>query len=483
DDSGVATSVDEFFLDSIDLPFEEIESPHPLPTVEPIEFVSNEVCHSEVGREAISKRPSGAIQERENIAKDIKFIIDALKSESCETEEVKARILHLKGQSLGGFRVLVSILQTHYPDFLNMELPNINISSKDFMIPDLAVNDSSPMNFFKSENTQSPDPNPNSSNDQMATSSYSEADSPNWSIDSPSKPKSPPDESRKARYERTASILSRSGLLDITMKTAELIQKNTKLNKELQRLREETNQFVQNVLENPANQSLLTPRSSMSRSVPGKSTQVFLSPNLDFHIFSSMGQFQTLTPVAKGAHSEAIQFIIFDIIMRFVSVIISILCLAHPSELCTSARGKLPTNDNEVHEVFPTLYQFDMKSKLLNASKDEMCPRSKKMKSCQLVNVQFQALKSMKLKVPLRRDDPNAFLVLKKVSEEGLNMALINPNQPLTATISYKVGTELASFVLKQSKLYGSIRISPSGHKLFIEPCPDPYLCHIVVEK
>lgn len=79
DDSGVATSVDEFFLDSIDLPFEEIETLHPSPRVEPIEFVSDEVRHSEVGRETISKKPSYAIQERENIAKDIKFILDALK--------------------------------------------------------------------------------------------------------------------------------------------------------------------------------------------------------------------------------------------------------------------------------------------------------------------------------------------------------------------------------------------------------------------
>lgn len=189
--------------------------------------------------------------------------------------------------------------------------------------------------------------------------------------------------------------------------------------------------------------------------------------------------------------------------MRFVSFIIAILCFVRPSELCTSARGKLPTNDNEVDEVFPSLYEFDTKSKLLNVTKEEMCPRSKKMKSCQLVNVNIQALKSMKLKVPLRGDDPSTFLVLKKMSEEGLNMVLVNPNQPLTATVSYKVcfrylfwicdelihlnyfqvGNELASFVLKQTKLYGSIRISSSGHKLFIEPCPDPFLCHLVVEK
>lgn len=72
-----------------------------------------------------------------------------------------------------------------------MALPNINISSKDFMIPEVTLNDSSPMDFFKAEDTQSPDPNPISSNEQMATSPYSEVGSSNWSLGSPPKPKSP----------------------------------------------------------------------------------------------------------------------------------------------------------------------------------------------------------------------------------------------------------------------------------------------------
>lgn len=92
------------------------------------------------------------------------------------------------------------------------------------------------------------------------------------------------------------------------MKTAELIQKNTKLNKELQKLREDTNQFVQSVLENPANRGLLN--RSMTFNQPDsspKSTQVFLSPNLDFHIFSSMGQIQTLTPFVTTSSSLSLK--------------------------------------------------------------------------------------------------------------------------------------------------------------------------------
>ena len=49
-------------------------------------------------------------------------------------------------------------------------------------------------------------------------------------------------------------MLAKSGLLDITMKTAELIRSNQQAKNELVQLKVEIDQFVENVLANPENQ-------------------------------------------------------------------------------------------------------------------------------------------------------------------------------------------------------------------------------------
>ena len=49
-------------------------------------------------------------------------------------------------------------------------------------------------------------------------------------------------------------MLAKSGLLDITMKTAELIRSNQQAKNELMQLKVEIDQFVQGVLSNPENQ-------------------------------------------------------------------------------------------------------------------------------------------------------------------------------------------------------------------------------------
>merc|ERR1711953_20378 len=59
---------------------------------------------------------------------------------------------------------------------------------------------------------------------------------------------------KRAGFERTADMLAKSGLLDITMKTAELIRSNQQAKNELMQLKAEIDQFVQNVLANPENQ-------------------------------------------------------------------------------------------------------------------------------------------------------------------------------------------------------------------------------------
>jgi len=59
---------------------------------------------------------------------------------------------------------------------------------------------------------------------------------------------------KRARFERTADMLARSGLLDITMKTAELLRSNQQARQDLVNLKMEINQFMESVLSNPENQ-------------------------------------------------------------------------------------------------------------------------------------------------------------------------------------------------------------------------------------
>lgn len=63
---------------------------------------------------------------------------------------------------------------------------------------------------------------------------------------------------RKQRYLKTASALRQSGLLDITMKTADLLRKNQELQRSIEALQQETRDFVTSVLSNKENRPLLT---------------------------------------------------------------------------------------------------------------------------------------------------------------------------------------------------------------------------------
>ncbi|XP_076051983.1 uncharacterized protein LOC143031698 [Oratosquilla oratoria] len=63
--------------------------------------------------------------------------------------------------------------------------------------------------------------------------------------------------SRRRRFLRTAEVLRESGLLGITMKTAELLRKNQELQREIEQLQAETRKFVVSVLSNPENRPLL----------------------------------------------------------------------------------------------------------------------------------------------------------------------------------------------------------------------------------
>ncbi len=101
------------------------------------------------------------------------------------------------------------------------------------------------------------------------------------------------DPNRRARFTRTADILARSGLLDITMRTAELIRKNQHLNTQLIQLRKDADDFVRSVLSNPENKHFAEMHLKRPSTVPSPSLMV--SPNLDFSVVDPSGR---VTPVA-----------------------------------------------------------------------------------------------------------------------------------------------------------------------------------------
>lgn len=61
---------------------------------------------------------------------------------------------------------------------------------------------------------------------------------------------------KKERYKRTADALQGSGLMDVTMKTAELLKKNRALQKDIEQFKKESALFLEKVLNNPENADL-----------------------------------------------------------------------------------------------------------------------------------------------------------------------------------------------------------------------------------
>ena len=66
----------------------------------------------------------------------------------------------------------------------------------------------------------------------------------------------PPAE-RQKRFKRTADALQKCGLWDIAMKTGDLIKRNTQLQRDIQRFKEEAAKFLKSVVANPQNRELM----------------------------------------------------------------------------------------------------------------------------------------------------------------------------------------------------------------------------------
>ena len=113
------------------------------------------------------------------------------------------------------------------------------------------------------------------------------------------------DPERRARFERTAAILSRSGLMDVTMRTADLLRKNQQLGRDLAALKRETQTFVNSVLANPENAHLVgkMPAPIAPVAAAASSQQLFVSDSLDFHVMGRNGKLEQLRTSVKAAAS------------------------------------------------------------------------------------------------------------------------------------------------------------------------------------
>ncbi len=61
---------------------------------------------------------------------------------------------------------------------------------------------------------------------------------------------------RKKRFNRTRDALEKSGLMGITLKTADLLKSNQSLEREIMDLKKETEKLLQAILRNPGNERL-----------------------------------------------------------------------------------------------------------------------------------------------------------------------------------------------------------------------------------
>ncbi len=127
--------------------------------------------------------------------------------------------------------------------------------------------------------------------------------------------------------------------------------------------------------------------------------------------------------------------------LHFLIILLS--CMAMPSVIhaCSSSRhhqhAMAANAMNNVVDNFPYLFRF-ARGPLAQVKAREHCPKSETT-TCRLVDVDLSVLKSPKMRLPLDVANPSAGIVLKKVSQEGLELVLDNEKSRATATVVYKV--------------------------------------------
>ena len=102
------------------------------------------------------------------------------------------------------------------------------------------------------------------------------------------------------------------------------------------------------------------------------------------------------------------------------------------------------TTTNEV-ETYPTLFTVDLANSSNHRYLRAMCPKARPSRTCQVVKVNISALKASKMRFllltqwPPIEESSSDTALLKKTSEEGLDLVLEHPKEGATATITYEV--------------------------------------------
>lgn len=154
--------------------------------------------------------------------------------------------------------------------------------------------------------------------------------------------------------------------------------------------------------------------------------------------------------------------------------------LVGASQACTSARSRIPTLSNVV-DNFPAMFTFVADPAGSGVASNgrlaaKYCPKKPHL-TCSIVRMEWKALKALKVKFPLKAGDPSSYLVLKKVTEEGLDLVLaeIAGNKTkkarATADITFKNGSRQSAFVVKRGKIFGSVEDEDLG-TIYLKPCP-----------
>merc|ERR1712110_204159 len=151
---------------------------------------------------------------------------------------------------------------------------------------------------------------------------------------------------------------------------------------------------------------------------------------------------------------------------------------------CTSVRHKQLQSiskqvlTNEV-ESYPSLFTHDLTSS--HRYKRSMCPKARPSRTCQVVTIYWDALRAAKMRFLMA--PPSDEAILKKTSQEGLEMVLDQHLKGTTATITYKQHNEdNVIFVVQENHIFGSLHDADHG-KFSIKPCPYNETCHVLMQK
>ena len=119
-------------------------------------------------------------------------------------------------------------------------------------------------------------------------------------------------------------------------------------------------------------------------------------------------------------------------------VFVLLLSLVSTTLACSSIKNqhlKIKLLSNDV-ETYPDLFSFIENSD--HKFVKSVCPKPRRSRTCQIIDVNFEAFKGRKMNFKFDHDQSNV-VTLKKSTEEGMDLVLEHKIKGATATVTYKV--------------------------------------------